>query len=81
MFNIFVMLKLAIEHLEQLLICSEKYASRWFIGLSFVKQQYGMKIDLTFEIRTFCDLGMLAVDTVVHQNDLSAVRILLNSEL
>jgi len=46
------------------LICSEKYASRWFIGLSFVRQQHGMKIDLTFEIRTFCDLGMSVLDTV-----------------
>jgi len=29
------------------------------IGLSFVKKQQGMQIDLTFEIRNFCDLGMM----------------------
>jgi len=43
---------------QAVLTCSEKYASKWFIGLSFVKQQHGMQIDLTFEIRNFCDLGM-----------------------
>ena len=44
--------------MDLLLICSEKYASKWIIGLSFVKQQQGMQVDLTYEIRNFCDLGM-----------------------
>jgi len=47
-------------------VCSEKCASKWFIGLSFVKQQQGMQIDLTFEIRNFCDLGLLAVDPFAY---------------
>ena len=73
MFNsIFVILRLTIE-VKLCLLCSEKYASKWFIGLSFIRQQQGMQIDLTFEIRNFCDLGMYALDVFTWWDDRWAV--------